>query len=104
MHKIPSIPDDLQEILQERMKGQFEPLFDSKGEPRMTKNLGQESRHLGFCKKSGNIYGGEQGFFTLGYREYLEGDEQRQIWDWINLKTEKNRFDKAEKVKMQKSL
>ena len=99
MHKIPSIPDDLQKILQERMKGQFEPLFNSNGEPKMTKDLAQKSVHVGCCKKTGNIYGGEQGFYTLGYRNYLEDDELKQIRDWINLKTDKNRFEKATKIK-----
>ena len=99
MHKIPSIPDHFQDILQNRMKDQFEPLFDKNGEPKMTKNLSQESVHVGFCKKTGHIYGGERGFYILGYREYLEGDEQRQIWDWIAMKIEKSKFEKANKIK-----
>jgi hypothetical protein len=96
--KIPNVPDNLQDVLQERMKGQFEPIFDSKGNPVMAKNLARETVSLGFCKKTGKI-SSEEGFYVHGYREYLEGDEQRKIWEWIDLKTNKNRFDKAEKVK-----
>ncbi len=80
------------------MKGQLELLFDSKGEPFMSKNLAQEPVHVGFCKKTGDIYS-EKGFYVIGYRNYLEGDEQGQIWDRINIKTERSKFDKAKKVK-----
>lgn len=98
MHKIPSIPDHLQDILQERMKGQFEPLFDSNGGPAMTKNFGQKEVQIYLCGKTGKIYGGESGIYTLGYYGYLTDDEQREISNWRTRNVEKNRFDKADKV------
>ncbi len=100
MHKIPSIPDNIQEILQERMKDQFEPAFDHTGKPLTTKNLGQKEVQIYLCKKTGKIYGGESGIYTLAYHDYLTDEESREVFKWRTRNVEKGRFEKANKIKL----
>ena len=99
MPKIPSIPDHLQDVLQERMSTNFEYLFKSSGDHATTKNLSREDVKIVICKKTGTIYGGQKGFYTLGYHNYLTEKERKEIWDWRTRNVEKNRFKKAKKIK-----
>lgn len=97
--KIPNIPDDIQEALKERMKDQYEFLYNGEGEPVYARNYGNEQKHLVRCKKTGNIYGGLTGFYVLGYRDHLTDSEQRYVNGCQSARIESSRFEKAKKVK-----
>ena len=51
------------------------------------------------CDKTGKIYGGESGIYTLGYHDYLTDEEHQEISNWRTRNVEKNRFEKAKKIK-----
>ena len=43
---------------------------------------------------------GQSGIYTLGYHDYLTDEESREVFKWRNRNVEKNRFEKANKIKL----
>jgi len=97
--KIPGIPEDLQETLKQRMADQYDFLFFEDGSPVIVRNIGNESKQLLRCKKTGNLFCGLSGFYVTGHHAYFTEDEQRRVWNWIELGHNKSRFEKAKKIK-----
>ncbi len=93
-----TIPEDLKSELKKRMDDQAEFLFLEDGTPAMTFNMGREEVHLMRCKKTGNLYGGINGFYTNGYRSHLTKEEDSLVRDIQARKSETARFDKAENI------